>query len=400
LTGVDAQPAPSSAAAFDAGAPGDASARPGASGAGAVPGSGGSVDVSVLIPVLNEERHIRETVAAMQAQRFDGTVEFLFADGGSQDATREILAELAERDPRIRVLDNPRRRTASGLNVCLREARGEYVARMDAHTYYADRYLQAGVQRLREGGTEWVSGPAVPRPVGAISRAVALALASWLGRGGSRKWSEDEQGGEERELDTGVFGGVWRRERLLAVDGWDERWPINQDSEMASRFLRQGARLVCLPEMVGNYVPRDSLSSLARQYYRYGYYRARTFRRHPESMRRSHLIAPALSLAVVAALVSPRPLRALARFGVGAYMAAVAGTAANAARRPGQREEGALLLGVLPAMHFGWGFGTLAGVAKFGPPLAALGRLLGLGAAAGEEEAEPVHAPSLHERPA
>ncbi|HEX8714189.1 MAG TPA: glycosyltransferase, partial [Solirubrobacteraceae bacterium] len=124
------------------------------------------VDVSVLVPVLDEERHIRETVAAMQAQRFDGNVELLFADGGSQDRTREILLELAQGDPRIRVLDNPRRRTASGLNVCLREARGDYVARMDAHTYYSDRYLAAGVERLRRGDTEWVSGPAIPRPVG------------------------------------------------------------------------------------------------------------------------------------------------------------------------------------------------------------------------------------------
>jgi succinoglycan biosynthesis protein ExoA len=378
------------------------------------------VDISVLIPVLNEERHIRETVAAMQAQRFDGTVELLFADGGSEDATREILHELSRQDPRIRVLDNPRKRTASGLNVCLREARGEYVARMDAHTYYADRYLAAGVERLRAGGTEWVSGPAVPRPTGPISRAVALALASFLGRGGSRKWSEDEGGGEERELDTGVFGGVWRREMLLAAGGWDERWPINQDSEMASRFLRRGARLICLPEMVGNYVPRDTFSGLARQYFRYGYYRARTARRHPESLRRSHMIAPALSVALVGTVLAPRPLRRLCRLGLGIYSGAVAATAANAARRPDQREEGLLLLAVLPIMHLGWGFGTLAGALKFGPPFAALARLFGLGggsaAASGDpvregglgdigprafaDAAEGVHAPSLHEHQA
>ncbi len=78
-----------------------------------------------------------------------------------------------------------------------------------------------------------------------------------------------------------MFGGVWRRERVLAAGGWDERWPINQDSEMAARFLARGERLICLPEMAGHYVPRDSLRGLARQYFRYGFYRARTFRRHP-----------------------------------------------------------------------------------------------------------------------
>ena len=357
------------------------------------------VDVSVLIPVLNEEQHIRESVAAMQAQRFDGNVELLFADGRSEDRTREILRELAERDPRIRVLDNPLRHTASGLNVCLREARGEYVARMDAHTIYADSYIAAGVQRLRRGDTEWVSGPAIPRPVGAVSRAVALALGSWLGRGGSRKWSDDLASAQEVELDTGVFGGVWRRERLLDVGGWDERWPINQDSEMASRFLDRGARLVCLPQMAGYYAPRDSLKSLARQYFRYGFYRARTFRRHPQSMRRSHLFAPLLALTLVAAVASPRPLRSSARLALVPYLLALVATGASVGARREQRREGALLLAVLPAMHLGWGFGTLKGFARFGPPLAALAGLARRGAAPAQASAASVYAPSLHEQP-
>jgi succinoglycan biosynthesis protein ExoA len=356
------------------------------------------VAISVLVPVLNEERHIRETVAAMQAQRFDGHVELLFADGGSEDDTLRILRELAADDPRIRVLDNPRRRTASGLNVCLREARGEFVARMDAHTFYGDRYLAAGVERLLRGDTEWVSGPAIPRPVGEISRAVALALASWLGRGGSRKWSEDLATAEEQTLDTGVFGGVWRRARLLEAGGWDERWPINQDSEMASRFLRDGARLVCLPEMAGYYVPRDSLQGLARQYYRYGFYRARTFRRHPNSMRRSHLIAPALTAALFTAVAAPRPLRRASRLGLLAYALAVVATGAGTAVRSDRRGDGARLLAVLPTMHFGWGFGTLAGMFRFGPPLTALASLLGRPREAdADASADRVYAPSLHD---
>lgn len=350
------------------------------------------VDVSVLVPVYNEQDHIRESVAAMQAQRFDGTVELLFADGRSEDGTREILEQLAREDPRIRVFDNPLRNTASGLNVCLREAHGEYVARMDAHTIYADSYLAAGVERLRRGDTEWVSGPAIPRPTGLVSRAVALALASPMGRGGSRKWSDDLAAARERELDTGVFGGVWRRELLLAAGGWDERWPINQDSEMAARFLDDGAHLVCLPEMAGYYAPRDSLRSLARQYYRYGFFRARTFRRHPRSMRHSHLIAPSLAVTLLGAVLAPRAVRSRARLALSVYLAALLATSASGIRRSGQRREGAMLLGVLPVMHLGWGFGTLAGVVRFGPPFAALSGLLGRG---GGPSTETVHAPSL-----
>jgi succinoglycan biosynthesis protein ExoA len=269
---------------------------------------------------------------------------------------------------------------------------------MDAHTFYANRYLAAGMERLQQGDTEWVSGPAIPRPTGAVSRAVAVALTSWLGRGGSRKWSQRPEAGEERELDTGVFGGVWRRATLLDAGGWDERWPINQDSEMASRFLGRGARLVCLSEMAGHYVPRDSLEALARQYFRYGFYRARTARRHPQSLRRSHLIAPALVCTLLTSLLGPRPLRRASRLALAAYFAAVTATGAKLAARRGHREEGALLIAVLPTMHFGWGFGTLVGALRFGPPVAALANLAGRPpGAASEDRADQVYAPSLYE---
>jgi succinoglycan biosynthesis protein ExoA len=363
------------------------------------------VDISVLVPVFNEERSILQSVAAMQAQQFDGTVELLFADGRSEDRTREILEGLAERDPRIRVLDNPLRGIPSGLNVCLREARGEYVARMDAHTVYADGYLQAGVHRLRRGDSQWVSGPQIPRPVGAVSRAVALAIGSPLGRGGSRKWRDEEPGGEdsgeEWELDTGVFCGVWRRKRLLDIGGWDERWAVNEDSEMAARFLQRGERLICLAQMAGYYTPRDSLRSLARQYCRYGFYRARTFARYPSSARRAHLVPPVLALTLLAAALGPtRALRSRARLALAPYLLALLATGANAGTRSGRSADGLLLLAVLPAMHLGWGFGTLAGILRFGLPWPAITSSSrgALPASSQPGSAAGVYAPSLYAR--
>src|SRR4051794_38349016 len=94
------------------------------------------IQVSVLTPVLNEERLLADVVEHMRSQEVDGIVEFLFMDGGSTDRTRELLEGYAREDPRIRVLDNPDRHTAAGLNVGFRAARGRFVARMDAHTLY------------------------------------------------------------------------------------------------------------------------------------------------------------------------------------------------------------------------------------------------------------------------
>jgi succinoglycan biosynthesis protein ExoA len=359
------------------------------------------IDVSVLVPVLNEERHIRASVSAMLEQRFAGAIEFLLVDGGSFDGTRSILSELARHEPRLRVLDNPRGTTPGGLNVALSHARGRWVARMDAHTTYPPDYLALGVERLGRGDTSWVSGPQVATGGGPVSRAVALALRTPLGRGGSRKWgTADRRASREYELDSGVFAGVWERETLLRYGGWDEGWPRNQDSEMAGRFLARGERLICLPEMAAQYTPRDSIKSLWRQYFDYGDYREKTALRHPHTMRRSHLIAPALVVTVGAAAATPRPVRRVARAGLGAYVLALAGAGARAAANAGdagERSDAALVPVVLAVMHLAHGAGAIKGSIRRGPPLAAIAAALGAGQLAAKltSPPQPVSAPSL-----
>lgn len=350
----------------------------------------------MLVPVRNEERWLADAVAAMLAQDVDGEMELLFADGGSTDGSRRILADLAAGDGRIRIFDNPRRITPSGLNVCLGRARGEFVARMDAHAFYPPTYLRDGIERLGQGETTWVSGPVIPRPVGRVSRAVALALASPLGHGGAQKWAA-AGGPDEFDLDTGVFGGVWRRETLMACGGWDEGWPQNQDAELAGRFLARGERLVCLRTMGAEYVPRDTLAGLWRQYYRYGFYRVATARRHPHSLRRSHLLAPALTVTLGVAVVGPRPVRWPARLGAGLYAAALVAETGRVARRARPPADALLLPAVLAAIHLGNGAGMLAGVRRFGLPGPAVARAVGVGRLPGPVAAswQNVDAPSL-----
>ena len=357
------------------------------------------VDCSLLMPVLNEEGHIRSSVEAMRHQRFEGSLEFVVVDGGSTDGTRALLTELMAVEPRLRVFENPRGSTASGLNVALREARGRWVARMDAHASFPEDYTALGVERLRQGGTRWVSGPSIARGAGPVSRAVSLALRTPLGKGGSRKWAtERDVARGEYELDAGVFAGVWERSTLLELGGWDEDWERNQDSEMAGRFLARDERLICIPAMGAEYVPRDSLRSLWRQYYEYGIYREKTARRHPHTMRRSHLLAPALvTTSLLAAFGAPRRVRAGARGGLGVYALTIATAGARASLDAERKADAALVPAVLATMHLAHGTGALRGALRHGPPLAAIARALGLrGLAERLAPAElPVHAPSL-----
>lgn len=223
-------------------------------------------------------------------------------------------------------------------------------------------------------------GPVVPRGwrdvadgEGTWSRRIALALRTRLGMGGASFRSASH----EMEVDT-AFTGVWRRDKLLELGGWDERWHINEDAELAARIREAGGRYVCLPAMAARYVPRASLRALARQYWRYGQYRAKTGRYHPTGLRRSHLLPPAVVLAFAGSVLTrgrPARLARTALLGYGGALAA--GTVeARGADSPDARELACLPL-VFAIMHFSWGAGFLLGCLRFGPPVAALARMVG-----------------------
>lgn len=326
--------------------------------------------VSVLMPVLNEEAHIREVLERALAQEGAGPLEILVVDGRSTDQTKKIVAEIAARDPRVRLLDNPAGSTPNGLNVGLRAARGMFVARMDGHSRYPSTYLATGIERLVAGDVAWVSGPAVPEGDGTWSEPISYALASRLGMGGTnfRRVTEET-------LIASGFAGIAHRDLVRELGGWDEGWPANQDAELAARIAKRGGRVVYLPEMGARYTPRNSLKALSRQYRRWGFYRSKTSLRHPETLRVNHLIPPSLVIVVAAALV-PSRVAWLARGGLAAYALCLIGTIGQSKRRANATVGAATRVPVaLAVMHFSWGLGFVVGCVRHGPPLAGL-RLL------------------------
>jgi cellulose synthase/poly-beta-1,6-N-acetylglucosamine synthase-like glycosyltransferase len=325
------------------------------------------VDVSVLIPVLDEALHLRRTAALMREQDLDGTIELLFIDGGSSDDSLEILRDLQRQDPRIRVLHNPGRTVPRALNIGLRAARGRYVARMDAHTAYEPDYLRRGIERLDRGDVAWVSGPQIPLGDDRWSRRVALVLSTGAGRGASDKWRADAAADDERDeewpLTTSVFTGVWTRRTLDELGGWDDAQVVNEDSEMAARMLARGQQIVCLASMGSRYRPRGSLRALWQQYRRYGRYRARTFVLHPQSagpLRVATVGLPPL-LALAAA---PGPVGRLARVGSVAYLGVVG---ASVARLRAPSADRLPLGAALVTMHLSWSLGFSEGLVRYLP---------------------------------
>lgn len=324
--------------------------------------------VSVLVPVFNEASVLEDTLQALRHQTIR-SAEFLFIDGGSTDGTGDLIRAAMLLDSRVRFLANPARHIPYALNIGLRAARGEFIARMDAHTVYPPHYLEDGVERLRVGDVQWASGPQVPVGRDTGSRRVALALSCRLGIGGASFRRANDR---EFTSDTG-FTGVWKKSLLDDLDGWDESWLKNEDGELAGRILGGGGSIVCIPSMASQYIPRGSLGALASQYWAYGQYRAKTCGRHPSTMRRSHVLPPTTVLASVAAL-SPSLVGRTARVGLVGYALFVLATARRAARTERPRDHLGVA-GALATMHFAWGAGFIVGSARFGLPLRALSML-------------------------
>jgi GT2 family glycosyltransferase len=320
--------------------------------------------VSVIVPLLNEAAFFDSVIGSVLAQDYDGPIEFVLVDNGSTDGTRERLERLATDDPRVRVIDNPRRGIPISLNIGLRAAQNEIFVRMDAHSEYPADYVARGVEIVRSGRAEWVAGPAYARGQGEWSRWVAAALATRLGVGGS----DFRSSAQEVYTDT-AFGGVIARELLVELGGWDERWIVNEDAELATRARAAGARILLAPSMAASYIPRDDPRALAEQYWRYGVGRARTSVAHPQSMRPSHLLPPLVALALFSALLPTRKA-VPARLAVLIYAAIVAVESARAAR--GNVSGAAKLAAIFPVMHLSWGVGNITGFARFGSPLPAL----------------------------
>ncbi|HET7660961.1 MAG TPA: glycosyltransferase, partial [Oryzihumus sp.] len=191
--------------------------------------------VSVVMPILNEERHLEEAVAAVLGQDYAGPVEVVLALGPSRDRTDEIAAALAAADPRVHTVPNPSGRTPEALNAALGASRSDIVVRVDGHGVLDRDYVRTAVGLLEETGAANVGGLMDAEGVTTFERAVAAAMTSRLGVGASRFHT----GGEAGPADT-VYLGVFRREWLDRMGGYDPRFVRAQDWELNHRIREAG----------------------------------------------------------------------------------------------------------------------------------------------------------------
>jgi glycosyltransferase involved in cell wall biosynthesis len=316
-------------------------------------------EISVILPVLNEEKYLEDAVRAILAQKYDGKLEVILAIGPSHDRTLEIAQQLQRIDPRVVIVENPTGKTAAGLNRAIAVSKYSIVVRVDGHSNIPEDYCQLIQEILENTGAVNVGGVMAAEGQSLFERSVARAMRSPLGVGASRFHT----GGGAGEVDT-VYLGAFRKEALLAAGGFDERFTRAQDWELNFRLRQAGGVVYFDPRLVVTYRPRSTVKALANQYFEYGRWRRVVSRRHQGTINYRYLAPPftvvttSVSL-LLGWLVSPVLL-------IPALVYAVFILIASGAMGKSMGEVLCLPI-ILLTMHISWGLGFLTSPNSLAP---------------------------------
>ncbi len=262
--------------------------------------------VSVIVPCFNEQATIELLLEGILLQIYpQDRIEVVIADGMSTDATRARIDHFAGAHPQldIRVVENPQRVIPAGVNRAIAAARGEIIIRMDAHSKPYPDYIARCVENIETGmgdnvGGVWEIRPGSPTWVAA---SIAIAAAHPLGVGDAHyRFTERPQ-----YVDTVPFGAFSRQflTRLAmpshGAGPYDETLLSNEDYEFNVRVRQAGGKVYLDPAIRTVYYARSSLKDLARQYWRYGYWKYRMLRRYPETVKWRQALPPVFALGII-----------------------------------------------------------------------------------------------------
>ncbi|CAB4536096.1 unannotated protein [freshwater metagenome] len=307
--------------------------------------------VSVILPVLNEESHLESAVLSILSQDYQGPLEVILSIGPSRDRTEEIAQKLSHADKRVVVVQSPTGRTAAGLNLALNKSQSPVVVRVDGHAQIPSNYISLVVEILNASGAVNVGGVMAAVGTTRFESAVAGAMRSPFGVGASRFHT----GGKAGAVDT-VYLGAFRREALVAIGGFDERFTRAQDWELNFRLREKGGLVYFDPRLQVIYRPRSTVKALAKQYFEYGRWRRVVSRRHPGTINYRYLAPPVALVGFLSSVILGTLLSSLFLIPAGIYALFVVIASLKIAT---SIPEFIILLTVLPTMHFAWGAGFI-----------------------------------------
>ena len=319
--------------------------------------------VSVIMPIRNEVEYVERSLSAVLRQDYpEDRFEVIVADGTSTDGTLQIIWKIQSKWPQLRLVENPGKIVATGLNAAISRARGEVIVRVDGHCEIAPHYVRRCVEHLRSENSSVVGGPIETVGETPLARVIAAAMSSPFGVGNSAFRTTRHK---TLLVDTVPFP-AYKRSVIEEAGFADEELVRNQDDEYNYRIRKLGGRVLLAADVTSRYYSRSTLFSLARQYYQYGYWKVRVLQKHPHQMSLRQFVPPAfvaslmISLALISWQGSPIPLL----FILVPYGLANLGASLWTAHMQGWGKI-FLLPVVFAILHLGYGLGFLWGLLRF-----------------------------------
>jgi len=312
--------------------------------------------VSVILPILNEERDLSNCISAILQQDYPSEIEVILALGPSEDKTTQIAEKLSASDSRIKLVSNPTGQTAVGLNLAIKVSSNEIICRIDGHSEISNNYVKTAVEILQQKNAVNVGGLMYADSDSGLQRVVAQAMRSKLGVGPSKFHT----GGSAGESDT-VYLGTYKKAAVLAAGGFDERYIRAQDWELNYRLRKNGGLIWFDPRLQVTYRPRSTFKKLAKQYFQYGRWRRVISRQHKNTVNFRYL-APPFAVATntlsifFSIIISPFFITPLLIY----FCALIIGSLFI-----GRKVIDKLIMPfVLATMHFSWGIGFITSPKK------------------------------------
>jgi len=316
------------------------------------------------MPVRNEALFVRRSLTSLLQQTYPkDLIEIIVADGRSTDATRATVEDIAsETEVSVAVVDNPGLIAPTGLNRALERARGDIIIRVDGHCEIEPSFVENCVALLQSGRADGVGGPIETIGDSLRAMAIALAMSSTFGVGGSAFRTVNNR---EMYTDSVAFPG-YTREIIEKAGTFDEELVRNQDDEYNYRIRKLGGKILLSPSIRSRYYSRSNFRSLSRQYFQYGYWKVRILQLHPKQMSLRQFVPFFFVVSLILfALLSTVTMYGLWALLLLAGVYSVANFAASISTARGNIRSIPLLFLSYLLLHFSYGFGSLAGLIAF-----------------------------------
>ena len=315
--------------------------------------------ISIVVPIYNEERYIKECIESLFEQDYPkDDMEWIFVDGGSKDKTKEIIEEYQKKYPDlIKLYDNPHKIVPYAMNIGIENSKGKYIIRLDAHAEYAKDYFSKCVHYLDTIEVDNVGGVAETKAKKKSGEAIAKMLSSKFGVGNSQFRTNGKSG----YVDTVPFG-AFRREVFSNYGGYDERLVRNQDNEMNYRIRKNGGKIYLADDIHLSYYCRDTMSGISKMARQNGKWNVITMKLCPGSMGLRHFI-PLCFVLSIPLLVGLGflwwPIWCVLGGELALYLLLDIIFSIKCAKTFGQFWY---LLLLFPVFHFNYGFGSIGGI--------------------------------------